>query len=388
MSTAQSYRRLLKAPEQSFFLFGMRGAGKSTWSRQAFPDAHRFDLLDEGLFQSYLRDARLFGRELLRIPATHTVVVDEVQRLPALLNDVHRFIESHRHRFVLLGSSARKLKQTGTNLLAGRAVRRVMFPLLPQELGADFDLAEVLRCGSLPVIWQSSAKAESLDAYVQLYLKEEIQAEALVRNLPGFARFLPVAALFHGQVLSVAGLARDAGVARTTVSGYLEILADTYLAWLLPAFDGKLRVKERKHPKLYWVDPGVVRAVKREFHPPGEAERGALLEGWVGVLLKAYGEPASGLGLRHDELFYWAPAEGGIEVDFLIQRGKEFTAIEVKAKERLTSHDFKGLKAIAELKGIRRRLVVFQGDRPFRTEDGIDALPIRDFLRELEGQTI
>jgi predicted AAA+ superfamily ATPase len=289
---------------------------------------------------------------------------------------------------VLLGSSARKLKQTGTNLLAGRAVRRVMFPLLPQELGADFDLAEVLRFGSLPVIWQSSAKAESLDAYVQLYLKEEIQAEALVRNLPGFARFLPVAALFHGQVLSVAGLARDAGVARTTVSGYLEILADTYLAWLLPAYDGKLRVKERKHPKLYWVDPGVVRAVKREFHPPGEAERGALLEGWVGVLLKAYGEPAGGLGLRHDELFYWAPAEGGIEVDFLIQRGKEFTAIEVKAKERLTSHDFKGLKAIAELKGIRRRLVVFQGDRPFRTEDGIDALPIRDFLRELEGQTI
>ena len=388
MATAQSYVRLLKAPEQSFFLFGMRGAGKSTWSRQVFPGAHRFDLLDEGLFQSYLRDARLFGRELLRIPARQTIVVDEVQRLPALLNEVHRFIESHRHRFVLLGSSARKLKQAGTNLLAGRAVRRIMFPLLPQELGADFDLAEVLRFGSLPVIWQSPAKAESLDAYVQLYLKEEIQAEALVRNLPGFARFLPAAALFHGQALSVAGLARDAGVARTTVSGYLEILADTHLAWLLPAFDGKLRVKERKHPKLYWVDPGVVRAVKREFHPPGGAERGALLEGWVGVLLKAYGESGSTLGLRYDELFYWAPTEGGTEVDFLVKRGKEFTAIEVKAKERLSSHDFKGLKAIAALKGIRRRLVVFQGDRPFRTEDGIDALPIREFLQELDAKTI
>jgi predicted AAA+ superfamily ATPase len=388
MGTRQSFVRLLKAPGQSFFLFGMRGVGKSTWSRQAFPDAHRFDLLDEGLFQSYLRDARLFGRELLGIPAGHTIVVDEVQRLPALLNDVHRFIESHRHRFVLLGSSARKLKHAGTNLLAGRALRRVMFPLLPQELGADFDLAEVLRFGSLPVIWQSPAKVESLDAYVQLYLKEEIQAEALVRNLPGFARFLPVAALFHGQVLSVAGLARDAGVARTTVSGYLEILADTYLAWLLPAYDGKLRVKERTHPKLYWVDPGVVRAVKREFHPPGEAERGALLEGWVGVLLKAYGESGSGLGLRHDELFHWAPTEGGTEVDFLIRRGKEFIAIEVKAKERLSAHDFKGLKAIAELKGIRRRLVVFQGERPFRTEDGIEALPIRDFLQELEEKTM
>jgi predicted AAA+ superfamily ATPase len=388
MSTNHSYKRLLKAPEQSFFLFGMRGVGKSTWSRQAFPDAHRFDLLDEGLFQSYLRDARLFGRELLRIPAGQTVVVDEVQRLPALLNEVHRFIESHGLRFVLLGSSARKLKQAGTNLLAGRALRRLMFPLLPQELGADFDLAEVLRFGSLPVIWQSSVKTESLDAYVQMYLKEEIQAEALVRNLPGFARFLPVAALFHGQVLSIAGLARDAGVARTTVSGYLEILADTYLAWLLPAYEGKLRVKERKHPKLYWVDPGVVRAVKREFHPPGEAERGALLEGWVGVLLKAYGESGSGLGLRYDDLLYWAPSEGGTEVDFLIRRGKEFTAIEVKAKDSLSSKDFKGLKTIAELKGIGRRLVVFLGERPFRTEDGIEALPIRSFLGELEGKTI
>ena len=388
MSTGRSYLRLLKTPKQSFFLFGMRGTGKSTWARQAFPAAHRFDLLDEGLFQNCLRDARLFGRELLRIPKGQPVVVDEVQRLPSLLNEVHRFIESHGLRFVLLGSSDRKLKQVGTNLLAGRALRRVMFPLLPQELGADFNLPEVLRFGSLPVIWQSSAKTESLDAYVQLYLKQEIQAEALVRNLPGFARFLPIAALFHGQVLSVAGLSRDAGVARTTVTGYLDILADTYLAWLLPAYEAKLRVKERSHPKLYWIDPGVMRAVKRELHPPGELERGALLEGWVGALLKAYGEPGCGLGRQYDDLFYWAPTEGGTEVDFLIRRGHDFTAIEVKAKESLAPHDLKGLKAIAELKGIRRRLVVFMGDRPFSTEDGIEVLPIRDFLDELEGQTL
>ncbi|MEK7674710.1 MAG: AAA family ATPase [Verrucomicrobiota bacterium] len=276
---------------------------------------------------------------MLRIPAGQLVVVDEVQRLPSLLNEVHRFIESHGLRFALLGSSARKLKQAGTNLLAGRALRRIMYPLLPQELGAVFDRAEVLRSGSLPVIWQSSAKAESLEAYVQLYLKEEIQAEALVRNLPGFARFLPVAALFHGQVLSVAGLARDAGVARTTVSGHLEILADTYLAWLLPAYEGKLRVKERKHPKLYWADPGVVRAVRREFHPPGELERGALLEGWVGVLLKAYGESGSGLGLRHDGLFYWAPTEGGTEVEFSRRVGGEDTLNAPRPSTRC-HHDF------------------------------------------------
>lgn len=384
MKTKHIYSRLMKAPEQSFFLFGMRGTGKSTWAQQTFTGAPRFDLLDEGLFQSYLRDASLFGRELLLIPAGQTVVVDEVQRLPALLNEVHRFIESHGMRFVLLGSSARKLKHAGTNLLAGRALRRVMSPLLPQELGSDFDLREVLRFGSLPVIWQSPSKRESLDAYVQSYLKEEIQAEALVRNLPGFVRFLPTAALFHGQVLNALGLARDAGVARTTVTAYLDILNDTYLAWQLPAYEARLRVKERSHPKLYWADAGVVRAVRREFHPPTEAERGALLEGWIGGLLRAYGEPGSGLGLQHDAMYYWASAQSDMEVDFLVQRGKEYTAIEVKARQTLSARDFRGLKAVGEMDRVRRRLVVHLGERPYRTEDGIEVLPVADFLHALE----
>lgn len=383
MPSEVSYQRLLAPPKQSFFVFGMRGVGKSTWAQALFPKAPRFDLLNEGVYQNYLRDPGMFGRELLRIPPGSRVVVDEVQRLPALLNEVHRFIEERRLRFVLLGSSARKLKQAGTNLLAGRALRQVMLPLLPQELGDDFDLAEVLRFGSLPIIWRSPAKQETLEAYVQLYLKQEIQAEALVRNLPGFARFLPVAALFHAQVLNVAGLARDAGVARTTVVGYLDILADTYLAWLLPAYEGRLRVKERKHPKLYWTDPGVMRAIKREFHPPGEQERGILLEGWVAMLLQAYGEPGTGLGRRYDGLYYWAPAAGGTEVDFLIERGREFAAIEVKARRTLTARDFSGLRAIAELKGVRRRTVVFLGERSFNTEDGIEALPVDEFVREL-----
>lgn len=383
------YKRLLKPPlKQSFFLFGLRGVGKSTWVRQAFPDAVRFDLLDEGLYQGYLRDARLFGRELLRVPKGHTVVVDEVQRLPSLLNEVHRFIEERKLRFVLLGSSARKLKQSGTNLLAGRALKRIMVPFLPAELGNDFDLSEVLRFGSLPIIWQSPSKQDSLNAYVQLFLKEEIQAEALVRNLPGFARFLPVASLFHGQVLSISGLARDAGVARTTVAGYINILEDTHLAWLLPAYEGRLRVKERKHPKLYWTDAGIVRAIRHEFHPPGEAERGALFEGLAANLLRAYGDPNSALGFPYDAIYYWSPAQSGNEVDFLIQRGKEFNAIEVKAKETPSNRDFAGLKVIRELKGIKRRIVVFLGARPFQTEDGIEALPVDEFIKELEGKRI
>src|SRR5208283_1279423 len=387
--TKKLYKRLLTPPpHNSFFLFGLRGVGKSTWVRQTFPDAMRFDLLDEGLYQSYLRDSRLFGRELLRVPSGQTVVVDEVQRLPSLLNEVHRFIEERKQRFVLLGSSAKKLKQSGTNLLAGRALRRIMFPFMPAELGADFDLEEVLRFGSLPIIWQAPSKPDSLDAYVQLFLKEEIQAEALVRNLPGFAGFLPVASLFHGQVLSISGLARDAGVARTTVAGYINILEDTHLAWLLPEYEGRLRVKERKHPKLYWTDGGVVRAIRREFHPPTETERGILFEGWIAGLLRAYGDPGSALGLPYDAIYYWSPAQGDNEVDFLIQRGKEFTAIEVKAKETLSNRDFGGLKTIAELHGITRRMMIFLGDRPFQTEDGIEALPVKEFLQELQKKRL
>jgi len=379
------YERILRVPTgRSFFLFGMRGAGKSTWAKRALPAGRRIDLLNEGLFQSYLREPALFANELRTIPRGTTVVVDEIQRLPALLNEVHRFIEDHGMRFVLLGSSARKLKQAGTNLLAGRALHRQMFPLLPEELGRDFDLAEVLRYGSLPVIWAAPDRREALESYVQMYLKEEIQAESLVRNLPGFARFLPVAAVFHGQVLSVAGLARDAGVARTTVDGYLGILADTHLAWLLPAFEARLRVKERRHPKLYWTDSGIVRGVRREFHPPTVSERGPLFEGWIGQLLRAYGEPASGTGHPFDGLWYWAPSEGQIEVDFLIKAGTGFVAVEAKAKTMLNSKDFAGLRAIQGLAGLKRRLVVYLGERSQRTEDGIDVLPLRGFLAALE----
>jgi predicted AAA+ superfamily ATPase len=379
------YARLLRPPKQSFFLLGLRGVGKSTWARRAFPDAPRFDLLDEARYQAYLADPGLFGRELRAVPQGAWVVVDEIQRLPALLNEVHRFIEERRLRFVLLGSSARRLKQAGTNLLAGRALRRLMLPLLPQELGADFDLDRVLRWGSVPVLWQSTAPQEAAQSYVQLYLREEIQAEALVRNLPGFARFLPVSALFHGQVLNMAGLARDAGVARTTVAGYLDILADTHLAWLLPAFEARLRVKERQHPKLYWTDPGIVRAVRRERHVPTAAERGPLLEGWVAMLLRAYGDPDQGLGRRYDDLSYWAPAgPGTVEVDFVIRRGSTYIAIETKAKASPGPRDLKGLRAIAGLPGLERRLLVFPGERPYRTEDGIDALPVAEFIAELE----
>lgn len=384
MVNSSLYRRLLVPPQESFFLFGLRGVGKSTWARARFPAARRVDLLDEGLYQDYLRDPRLFADELRGLRRGAWVVVDEVQRLPALLNEVHRAIEGQGLRFVLLGSSARKLKTAGTNLLAGRALRRELHPFLPEELGVDFSLAEALRFGTLPIVWQASNKRDRLEAYVQLYLREEIQAEALVRNLPGFSRFLPVAALSHAQVINTAGIARDAGVARTTVAGYLDILQDTHLVALLPAYEARLRVRERRHPKLYWTDAGVVRAMKRQFHEPAAEERGALLEGWVAGLLRAR-QAYAGL---YDELGYWAPALGGAEVDFLLRRGREFVAVEVKATGRPGPADFSGLRAIADLAGLKRRILVHLGARPFTTAQGVEALPAERFAQELAAGRI
>jgi predicted AAA+ superfamily ATPase len=376
------YRRLLKPPRGSFFLFGPRGTGKSTWLTTTFPGAHRIDLLDESLYQSYLADIGIFARELRSLEDGLLVILDEVQRLPALLNEVHRHLETRRLRFVLCGSSARKLKTAGTNLLAGRAVRRELHPFLPEELGEDFDLEEALRFGTLPVIWTAPDRGDALAAYAQMYLKEEVQAEALVRNLPGFARFLPVAGLFHGQVINVAGLARDAGTARTTVASYLEILEDTLLAYRLPAYETKLRVRERRHPKLYWVDPGLPRAMKRQVGPLTAEERGPLFEGFIAGLLRAYRDYR---GLFED-WGYWAPGKGSsIEVDFVLRRGKSLLALEARSGSKIFEADLRGLRAIADLPAIVRRLVVYRGERRQKTSDGIEILPVRSLLAELSG---
>jgi predicted AAA+ superfamily ATPase len=378
MST--SFSRIATVPKGSFFLFGPRGVGKSTWVRERLPEARRFDLLDETYYQELLVDPSLFASELRTLKPREWVVVDEVQRFPALLNEVHRFIEEKGLKFALLGSSSRKLKTAGTNLLAGRAVRKQMFPFLPEELGRDFRLDEVLAFGSLPVVWSSEDRKGALKAYVQMYLKEEIRAEALVRNLPGFVRFLPLASLFHGQTVNVSAIARDSGTARTTVDGYLEILEDTLLTFRLPAYEAKLRVRERKHPKLFWIDPGLARAVRKTFGPTAVEERGTLLEGFLLMLLRAYAEEQE----LFDEIFYWAPAQArNVEVDFLLKRGRALLAIEVKASARFSTAMLSGLRAIGELRGVVRRILVYGGSRSFRTTEGIDVWPLGRFAHDV-----
>ena len=263
--------------------------------------------------------------------------VDEIQRLPGLLNEVHRHIEGVGLRFILTGSSARKLKRAGVNLLGGRAVHTRM------------------RC--VP------------------------KGEALVRNLAGFARFLPVAALFHGQTLSVASAARDAEVSRTTLAGYVEILEDTLVAFRLPAYDPKLRARKRKHPKLYWIDPGLARAAAGRFRELDPLERGPLFEGWIATILASYRDYRG----TFDEMHYWAPAGAReTEVDYLLLREADAIAIGVKASERAHDRHLAGLRAIAPLPRLRRRILIYTGPRRMRSSDGIDIWPLPEFLEALE----
>ena len=343
------------------------------------------DLLDERLYQRLLADPGAFADRIRTLPEGSWVVIDEVQRLPGLLNTVHRAMELQGLRFVLSGSSARKLRRSGVNLLAGRALRREIFPFVPEELGENFDMESAFRYGTVPVVWSSPDREETLLAYVETYLKEEVQAEALVRNLSGFARFLPIAALFHGQVVNAAGIARDSGVSRSTVLTYLEILQDTLLTFSVPGWEPRLRVRERQHPKLYWLDPGIVRGIKGRLGPVAAEERGVLFEGWVATLLRTYGSTRR----LFDSMSYWAPAEArSTEVDFVLQRGDERLAIEVKASTRTDGDRLRGLRAIAELPNLRRRVLVYLGEDDRRTEAGIDIWTPQRLASELANGTI
>ncbi len=368
--------RAFEAPQKSFFLLGPRGVGKSTYLRDAFPDAHIVDLNSEDTYHRLLANPGLFAAELRTVPVDRWVVLDGIHRLPTLLNEVHRFIEERKMRFVLCGSSARKLKRAGVNLLAGRASRRAMHPFVPGELGDRFDLEDALQNGLLPIVWDSEDRSETLTAYTQMYLREEIQSEALVRNLPAFARFLPVAALFHAQTLNANNIARDAQVSRPTVTSYLEILEETLLCFRLPAYEAKLRARERKLPKWYWCDPGIVRAIKNQKGPPAPEERGALFEGLVAQLIRAY------MDYRDlcEEWYYWATAaQNRTKVDFLLRRGGDFIAIEAKSGGTFSRSWCTGLRALADLDGLCRRIIVYPDGPELRTEDGIEVLPFPTF---------
>jgi predicted AAA+ superfamily ATPase len=378
---ASMFTRSLAVPKSSFFLFGPRGTGKSTWLRTKLADALTVNLLPPATALRYERDPELFRAEILAAPRDRWIAVDEVQRVPKLLDEVHFLMEEKGYRkFALTGSSARKIKRGAANLLAGRAVNRRFFPLTTREMDFSIPMPQLFNYGALPLsvtAHDDDAREDFLRAYVTSYLSEEIKAESLVRNLGSFSRFLEVAALAAGQRTSVSNIARDSAVSRETARGYFEVLVDTLIGVWLPAYRPRAKVKEVAQPKFYWFDPGVLHAAAGGFDQPLPSDwNGVLLEHLVLHELRSYMHYAGVKG----SLGYWATPSGS-EVDFVWWRGTRMVAIEVKyAREFRTSHR-KGIESLLA-SSPAKSYIVYLGSRELEVE-GTRVMPLAGFLRRL-----
>jgi predicted AAA+ superfamily ATPase len=367
--------RILNLPalleKRSHFLLGPRQTGKTFLIRHSLKGARVYDLLDTSIYLALSHRPERISQELT--PQDRVVVIDEIQRLPELLNEVHRLIEDRGIRFLLTGSSARKLRRGGVNLLGGRARTKYLHPLTYRELGSRFDLVRAVERGLLPSVYFSDDPRADLRAYAGSYLQQEIVAEGVTRNIPAFSRFLRVAALCNGTIVNFTNLANDAQVARTTVYEYFEILKDTLVLHELPAWRKSKKRKPLASSKYYFFDVGVVAALQgREFRP-GTPEFGEAFETYFMHELLSYGDYVSG-----EPLSYWR-STSGFEVDFIIG---DHTAVELKAKENLSPRDVKPLLALAEEKNLKRYLCVSLEPRPRKIE-GVTALPFREFLDKL-----
>lgn len=363
-------------PTDSLFLWGPRQTGKSTLLRSLYRDAMLVDLLKTDDFSRYAGKPSSLREEVLATPRGSLVVIDEVQKIPALLDEVHWLIENHRAVFVLTGSSARKVKRGQANLLGGRAHRYELHGLVSKELGNGFDLARLLNRGFLPRHYLSGASSRALSAYVNDYLKEEIAAEGLVRNLPAFSSFLSAASLSDGGLVAYTTVARECGVSSATVKEYYQILVDTLLGRYLPAYTRRPKRRVIQAPKFYFGDVGVVNVLARRGALQAGGELfGKAFESWVFHELCAYREYRE----RTEELSYWRLASG-IEVDFLFG---DRLAVEAKGS-RVQTKDLGGLRALAtDHPSFRKRVVVSLDPRTRRTEDGIEILPHRVFAERL-----
>lgn len=372
-------RKFLHPPARHFFLFGPRGTGKSTWLRRALPRAAWIDLLAPAEHRLYAaRPERL--RELAAAqPAGSDIVIDEIQRVPELLTVVHQLMEEPQSpRFALTGSSARKLKRTGVDLLAGRAVVRVMHPFMAAELGSRFDLDAALARGLLPLVWDAPDPADALSAYAGLYAQQEVQSEGLVRDIGAFHRFLEAISFSQAAVLNVNEVARECAVGRKTVEGFVEILEDLLLAFRLPVFARRARRRVTAHPKFFLVDAGLFRALRPAgpLDRPEEA-RGAALEGLVAQHLRAWKDYSRSAAKLH----FWR-TRAGSEVDFVFYGPDDLWALEVKHANRIRPADLRSLKAFREdYPEARARLAYLGAER--RVIDGILCLPVAELLAGL-----
>ncbi|MBS3921013.1 MAG: ATP-binding protein [Deltaproteobacteria bacterium] len=366
--------RILDIPalmeKKSHFLFGPRQTGKTSLIYHTLKRVKVYDLLDSSIYLTLSQNPGRIGQELTA--GDRIVVIDEIQRLPILLNEVHRLIETHGIRFLLTGSSARKLRRGGVNLLGGRARTKYLHPFTYKEMGDKFDLSRVIERGLLPSIYFSDDPRADLQAYAGSYL-QEIIAEGATRNLPAFSRFLKVAALCNSQIVNFTNVSNDAQVARTTVYEYFEILKDTLILYELPAWRKSKKRKPLASSKYYFFDVGVVSVLQGRKFRPGTPEFGEAFETYLMHELISYSDYVSG-----ESLSYWR-STSGFEVDFIIG---DHTAVEVKAKGNLSVSDLKPLRALSDEKKLKRYLCVSLEPRRRKVED-ITVLPYKGFLEAL-----
>lgn len=372
------YSRLLVPPaRKSFFLFGPRGTGKTTWVKMRFPGALYFDLLKAETYVDFLANPSRLD-ELIPEGFAGWIIIDEIQKVPSLLDEVHRLIENRDLKFVLTGSSARKLHRGGQNLLAGRALVYNMHPLTAVELGKDFKLAEYLRFGGLPGIWESQDKHGFLQSYVRAYLEQEVVQEGISRNLGAFARFLETASFSQGSVLNMTEVGREAAVGRKVVEDYFAALEDLLIGMRLPVFAKKAKRRLVKHNKFYFFDVGIYQAI-RPVGPLDSPEMvgGVALESLFLQNLRAVNDYLD-LGYK---LYYFRTASG-VEVDFVAYGQRGLLALEVKSKRNISSADLYGLESFRKDYPMAKAVMVYGGSER-RFIGRIEIWPIKEALIEL-----
>jgi predicted AAA+ superfamily ATPase len=373
-------RRFFNDPETSFFLFGARGTGKSTWLKMNFTkDTLYVDLLSPENFRKYSARPERLEELLAGNPDAKTVIVDEIQKVPELLDVVHHLIEEKKDvRFILTGSSSRKLKRSGVDLLAGRAIHKTFHPFMGAELAKSFNLAHALNYGLIPLVYVSKNPIETLHSYITLYVNEEVKMEGLVRKVGDFSRFLETVSFSNGSVINISEIARDSQVGRKAVEGYISILEDLLLAVQIPVFTKKAKRLLIAHPKFYFFDTGVFRALR----PTGPLDRpqeidGLALETLTLQHLRAW-IAYSGNG---NKIYYWR-TKAGVEVDFIVYGADHFYAIEVKNTDTVRSNDLKGLKAFLSDYPQAKGYLIYRGKEKIMINN-ILCLPAGDFYQNL-----
>lgn len=378
MYNGTMYSRLIKPPKnKSFFLFGPRGTGKTTWVKSTFPKALYLDLLEAEIFNDLLANPQRLENYIPKGFRDY-IVIDEVQRVPEILNEVHRLIEKDDRKFILTGSSARKLRKRGQNLLAGRALTYFLHPLTAIELGSNFNLEQSLNYGQLPSVYHEKDSQKYLESYVKTYLEEEIFQEGLTRNLSAFARFLETASFFQGSVLNTSEVARESAIERKVVENYFTILEDLLIGYRLPVFNKRAKRRLLTHPKFYFFDTGIYRTLR----PMGPLDMPEMSEGisFESLFFQNLLAVNDSLNLGY-KLFYYRTATG-IEVDFIVYGKKGIRAFEVKRTGRTSSETLRGLKYFSREYPQSKNFLIYGGKRRMR-DGNIEIIPMEDGLKNL-----